>query len=352
MLERFLLGFEGTRLTENVRALLKQRLAGVALFRRNWESVEGLLAMTEEIRAAAPAPVLIGLDQEGGTPFSLPEPFTQWPAPAELGRLGDVPVIEDIAAAMGRELRAVGVNLNFAPMLDLHVHPQSPVTRGRSFGSDPQRVAEMGAAVVRGMAREGILSCAKHFPGHGDALADPHVDLPAYSGDLARLRGAELVPFAAAVRAGVPMVMTAHILLPRVDPQWPASLSSQLLCGTLRKEMKFDGVILADDIGMGAIRKKYGLGEAAIRAFAAGTDLVALCHNPAAIAPVLACVEDAATKGEFNAEDTRASLERIPRLRNACAPLEKDRPALGVIGCAEHRALAEELQRKIASAKG
>ncbi len=181
---------------------------------------------------------------------------------------------------------------------------------------------------------------------------DPHENLPVFTGDMTRLRSAELVPFTEAIRAGVPMVMTAHILLPRVDEERPASLSRRLLRGLLREEMKFDGVILADDIGMGAIRKKYGLGEAAIQALQAGTDVVALCHDETATAPVLACVEDSAAKGEFKADALRASEKRITKLRDACARLEKQRPPLDVIGCAEHRALADRVRREIQKGPG
>src|SRR5215472_5531688 len=151
---------------------------------------------------------------------------------------------------MALELRAVGCNLDFAPMLDLHVNPNSPVTKDRSFGADPQLVAKLGAAFARGLHSGGVLSCAKHFPGHGDASVDPHLDLPVFEGTMGRLKSTELVPFAAAIAAGVPLVMTAHILLPRVEPEIPASLSRGILYGVLRQKMDFNGLILTDDLGM------------------------------------------------------------------------------------------------------
>ena len=211
--------------------------------------------LTDAIRRAAKQPVLIGIDQEGGTRFSLPPPFTAWPSPAELGALDDVTLVEQVARAMARELRAAGVNLDFAPMLDLATNPASPVTSGRSFGADPQKVARMGVAFLRGLAAEGILACAKHFPGHGDAAVDPHIDLPRFDGTRERLTRQELVPFAAAIAASVPTIMTAHILLPQLDPDRPASISPVVLQELLRRQLRFDGVILADDLGMGAIAK-------------------------------------------------------------------------------------------------
>ncbi len=248
-----MLGFDGDSLPGKLAEYLARGLAGVVLYQRNFANAERLQKLTAAIRQAAGRPVLIGIDQEGGTRFALREPFTTWPSAAELGRLGDVDSVEQVARAIATELRAVGCNLNFAPMLDLHVNPESPVTKDRSFGSDPNHVARMGATFDRGLRRGGLLSCAKHFPGHGDAVVDPHLDLPVFGGTMERLESAELVPFAAAVAAGVPLVMTAHILLPLIDPENPASLSRTMLDGVLRRRLRFDGVILADDLGMGAI---------------------------------------------------------------------------------------------------
>src|ERR1700687_9033 len=225
VLARFMLGFQGDSLPGELAEYLARGLAGVVLYPPNFKRAQGLCALTLAIPRAAGRPVLIGIDQEGGTRFALREPFTAWPSAAELGRLGDVESVEQVARAMATELRAVGCNLNFAPMLDLHGNSESPVTRDRSFGSDPNLVAKMGGAFDRGLRSGGVLSCAKHFPGHGDAAVDPHLDLPVFAGTMERLEAAELVPFAAAIAAGVPLVMTAHIMLPRIDPENPASLS-------------------------------------------------------------------------------------------------------------------------------
>src|SRR5690348_1899214 len=238
-----MLGFPGRELSAELTGLLAGGLAGVAIYPRNFRDLAELSRLTRAIRQAASRPVLIGIDQEGGTKFSLGEPFTAWPSPAELGRLANPQLAEQMARAMARELRAVGVNLNFAPMLDLATNPNSPVTSGRSFGNDPEAVAQMGCAFTRGFEAEGIFPCAKHFPGHGDAAVDPHLDLRCFEGTRERLIARELVPFAAAIRAGVPLIMTAHILLPRIDPRSPASLSNELLQSILRMQLGFDGII-------------------------------------------------------------------------------------------------------------
>jgi beta-N-acetylhexosaminidase len=341
-----MLGFDGDSLPGELAENLARGLAGVVLYRRNFASVQGLLELTSAIREAAGRPVLIGIDQEGGTRFALRESFTAWPSAAELGRVGDVESVEQVARAMAAELRAVGCNLNFAPMLDLHVNPESPVTKDRSFGSDPNLVARMGAAFDRGLRSGGVLSCAKHFPGHGDAAVDPHLDLPVFAGTMERLESAELVPFAAAVGAGVPLVMTAHILLPQIDPKNPASLSRTMLEGVLRRRLRFDGVILADDLGMGAIAKRYAPGEAAVQTLRAGTDIAMLCHDWSAVAPAIAAVRRAKLEGRFDGDEWRASLDRIERACNR-AEAPGPGPSIEILGCKEYQQLAERIRARL-----
>ena len=210
----------------------------------------------------------------------------------------------------------------------------------------PNLVARMGAAFDRGLRSGGVLSCAKHFPGHGDAAVDPHLDLPVFAGTMERLESAELVPFAAAVAAGVPLVMTAHILLPQIDPENPASLSRAMLDGVLRRRLRFDGVILADDLGMGAIAKRYGPGEAAVQTLRAGTDIAMLCHDWSAVAPAIAAVRKAKQEGRFDEDEWRASFERIER---ACVQAEAagPGPSIEILGCEEYQQLAEGIRARL-----
>jgi beta-N-acetylhexosaminidase len=346
VLARFMLGFDGDSLPGQLADYLARGLAGVVLYQRNFTSAESLKELTSAIRRAAGGPVLIGIDQEGGTRFALGEPFTAWPSAADLGRLGDAESAEQIARAMAVELRAVGCNLNFAPMLDLHTNAESPVTRERSFGADPQLVAKMGAAFARGLHSGGVLCCAKHFPGHGDAAVDPHLDLPVFEGTMERLESTELVPFAATVAAGVPLVMTAHILLPHIDPETPASLSRGMLDGVLRRRLKFNGVILADDLGMGAIAKRYGAGDAAVRTILAGTDVAMLCHDWSAVAPAIAAVRKAREERRFDEDEWRSALGRIERT-SAQSESTGPAPPLSVVGCNEHRRLARQVRARL-----
>ncbi len=351
MLHKFVLGFQGTSLPDELAVLLEAGLAGVAIFHRNFETLEGLRSLTDQIQQAAKRPVLIGTDQEGGTKFSLPEPFTPWPSPTQLGLVDDPQLVEQMAWAMARELRAVGCNLNFAPMLDLAMNPASPVTQHRSFGADPHKVARLGAAFIRGLAAEKVLACAKHFPGHGDTQIDPHEDLPVFHGTAERLERVELVPFAEAISARVPVIMTAHILLPQIDPERPASLSRRVLWETLRQRLGFGGAILADNLGMGAIARRFGPGDAAVETFLAGSDLALLCHDWAAVRPALEAVEKALHSGQFYSAEWQASQERISQL---CARIEasaRETESLEVVGCAEHRALAAEIRARVQEAR-
>lgn len=346
-LEKFVLGFEGTSLPEELRELLAGGLAGVVIFPRNFASLDGLARLTSEVRRTARRPVLIGIDQEGGPRFSLPEPFTPWPSAAELGLLDSPELVEKQARAMARELLSVGCNLDFAPMLDLHIQPGSPVTTDRSFGADPHKVGRLGAAFARGLAAESLLACGKHFPGHGDTQVDPHEDLPIFRGDSARLAQMELVPFGAVIEAGAPLLMTAHILLPEIDGTRPASLSRTILHGILRERLGFRGAILADDLGMGAIRKRWSAPEAGVQTFQAGTDLTLLCHDWTAVPPALERVAGALDEGAFDHREWKESHKRIEGLRARVEAASSRTPPLGVVGCREHRALAREIRARL-----
>lgn len=341
-----MLGFQGHTIPDELAEYIALGLAGVALYPQNFRSVEHLRDLTAEIRQIAGRPILIGIDQEGGTRFALREPFTAWPSAAELGRVGDLALTEQVTRAIAMELRAAGCNLNFAPMLDLHVNPKSPVTTDRSFGSNPHHVAEMGVAFARGLREGGVLACAKHFPGHGDAIVDPHMDLPVFMGTMERLESAELVPFQSAVAANVQLVMTAHILLPQIDPENPASLSPILLEDVLRGHMGFNGVILADDLGMGAIAKRCGPGAAAVKSLVAGTDIAMLCHDWSAVAPAIAAVRKARDEERLDDREWDASLGRIESVyAQAEAPVPE--LPLSILGSEEFRALAENARARL-----
>jgi beta-N-acetylhexosaminidase len=195
-----------------------------------------------------------------------------------IGELGQAPLAEAAGSLLARELRAVGFDLDFAPVVDVDSNPANPVIGDRSFGSSPQVCARLGAAVVRGIQDSGVAACAKHFPGHGDTLQDSHLTLPRLPHDLDRLRRVEWPPFAAAIRAGVASVMTAHVIFEALDPELPATLSPRALA-PLRGELGFEGVIISDDLEMAAIARGWPMDVAAPMALTAGCDLILVCHH-------------------------------------------------------------------------
>jgi len=269
-------GFVGTTLPDWLAARLAAGLAGVCLFGQNVESRDQLRALTAAIRAANPD-ALIAIDEEGGDVSRLYQSTgSPFPGNALLGRIDDLDYTARVATAVGLELRAVGVNLNFAPDVDINSNPDNPVIGVRSFGDDAERVAAHGGVWVAAHEATGVATSAKHFPGHGDTAHDSHLALPVVDLPLAELRRRELLPFEAAVAAGASTVMSSHILLPRLDAGNPATFSAAVLGGLLRGELGFRGVIVSDALDMVGASGGIGIAEAAVRAIAAGCDLLCI----------------------------------------------------------------------------
>lgn len=247
-------------------------IKSVCLFGKNVESPEQLRQLCADLRGVMGQDALIALDHEGG---AIIRP-TFWPfAPSamSLGAADQPALTEEMNAVLARQLRSVGINWNFAPVLDVNVNPQNPVIGERAYGADPALVARHGLAALRGQAREGVAACVKHFPGHGDTFQDSHLDLPHVAGSRAELETSELRPFRELLPE-TPALMTAHIVFDSLDPQYPATLSKKILTDLLREEWGYDGVIVTDSMGMKAIDDHYGRGEAGVLALEAGADLV------------------------------------------------------------------------------
>jgi beta-N-acetylhexosaminidase len=272
-------GFDGKSLPASTAGLIDLGLAGAILFKWNVGSPEEVASLCRSLKErAGPRPFLNCADQEGGRVARLRDGFTPLPPMRRLGELGQTSLAESAGSVLARELRAVGFDLDFAPVVDVDSNPANPVIGDRSFGSSPQVCARLGAAVVRGIQDSGVAACAKHFPGHGDTLQDSHLTLPRLTHDLERLRQVEWPPFAAAIQAGVASVMTAHVIFEALDAEFPATLSARALA-PLRRELGFDGVIISDDLEMAAIARDWPVGEAAPMALSAGCDLVLVCHR-------------------------------------------------------------------------
>lgn len=348
----FMIGFEGTEpdaaLLETVR---RHQPGGVILFKRNLRNPEQVLALTEALQHQTDSPpLLVAIDQEGGRVWRMPEPFTVFPAAGAVGRWGLDSVACAAARVIARELIAVGINLNFSPVLDVHTNPANPVIGDRALASDPSRVAPLARAILVGFREVGILGCGKHFPGHGDTDADSHHELPFVRHDRTRLEAVELAPYRAlladAPRA-LDMIMTAHVTYPALDPHRPATLSPPILQGLLRGKLGYRGVIVTDDLEMGAITGSNAPEEAALRAFRAGADLLLFCHTPAHLPSSVACLRKALDAGTLSWPRVARSLRRLAKLKRrlrARLPDEGWREILrGRIGCDEHRRVAERV---------
>jgi len=240
-----------------------------------------IAALQDRARAKGLPPLFVAVDQEGGRVQRLRPPhYTRRPAQREIGSAGSVDGARAAARSLGEELRSLGFNWNFAPVLDVDSNPKNPIIGDRSYSSDPETVAAFGAAAVRGFQEDaGILACGKHFPGHGDTDTDSHLALPTIPRSRAALDATELVPFRAAIGAGLAAIMTAHILFPALDPVLPATLSSTILTGLLRGELGFNGLLITDCLEMKGVAARWGEPEAAVLAVEAGADILLCCHT-------------------------------------------------------------------------
>jgi beta-N-acetylhexosaminidase len=334
-----MLAFEGLSLPPWARGVIEGGgAAGATLFRHdNVRDAEQVRALTDELQALVPSgapPLLVAADQEGGQLIALGEDTTPFPGNMALGAVGDVAVAGDVARAIGAELRALGVNVNYAPVCDLATNPSNPALGVRSFGEDPAAVAELVAATVRGLQAEGVAATLKHFPGKGEAGLDSHLDLPVLTVSRDRLEGLELRPFEAGIEAGARLVMTGHAAVPsltgRVD--LPASLAEAILVGLLRDRLGFDGVAITDALDMGGFLRGRRPGEGAVEALRAGNDLLLLAG------------EEEAQRAILEEVGRGRSGTRVEALRRWAGGFP--RPALDVVGCERHRALARQVAER------
>lgn len=342
-------GFSGHTAPDDLRRLVSEfDLAGVIYFGRNFaQPVDPRQAveLSREVSAlAADWPFWVSVDQEGGRVARLKDPFTVWPPAATLGRSGDDTLAGRYAAALAAELRAVGINLDWAPVLDVHSNPANPVIGDRALSNDPQVAARLGVAVIRGLQDAGVAACGKHFPGHGDTSVDSHEALPVVEHDRRRLDAIEFVPFRAAIDAGVAAIMTAHVLVPELDDRNVASFSRRVVSDILKGDLHFGGVVVSDDLGMKAVSASTPLPEAAVAAIKAGCDVALLCNSTvgeqwAAIEALVHAVE-AGDIPQTRVDDAwrrqRLVKERFFATPWTGVPLDR-------VGAGEHRAVAEEM---------
>jgi beta-N-acetylhexosaminidase len=269
--------------------------------------------------------------------------FTDVPSARAVGRANDPQLAREIGRILARELRAVNADWDLAPVLDVDTNPKNPVIADRSYSADPARVAALGAQVVLGLQELGVAACGKHFPGHGDTWQDSHQELPTIDHPMDRLDRVELPPFKAAIDAGVATIMTSHIVFSQIDSAVAATMSDPILQGILRRRLGFDGVIVSDDLEMKAIASNYGIEQVITRGARAGIDLFFICHDVELQHRALDILIKAVETGEVPRERVEDANRRIDAVVTKYYQPPVDEEMLRVVGCDEHRAVAEKV---------
>ncbi|ASN04674.1 glycoside hydrolase family 3 protein [Virgibacillus necropolis] len=350
-----------TEMLPEIEQMVKDyHLGGVILFRENVVTTEQTAKLVADYQEASEKyGLLMTIDQEGGIVTRL-QSGTDMPGNMALGATRSTEISHDVGQAIGEELKALGINMNLAPVLDVNNNPDNPVIGVRSFGESPQLVAELGIAYTKGLQSTGVAATAKHFPGHGDTAVDSHLGLPEVPYDLERLREVELYPFQRAMEAGIDAIMTAHVTFPKIDDtkviskkdgteiSLPATLSHKVLTGLMREDMGFEGLIITDALNMGAIQDHFGSVDAAIRAVKAGSDIVLM---PVGLEEVANGLYDAVESGEISEERIEASVERILTLKIKRGIIKEENPtpiseiienANEVVGSEAHKQVEKE----------
>lgn len=351
--QMFFIGFHPVDLPERYAEFIERNgLGGIILFTRNVKSAEQTRALTASAQAAARRsrqglPLAISIDQEGGIVVRMSEEagYTHMPGNMALGAADDETLTYRTARIMAAEMRAVGVNWNLAPVLDVNNNPTNPVIGVRSYGEDPSLVARHGVAAIRGFQSGNVAACAKHFPGHGDTAVDSHLALPVIPHGRDRLKAVELAPFQAAFEAGLDSVMTAHVFFPALEPTpgLPATLSRNVMTGLLREEMGFEGVICSDCLEMKAIADNYSHEQTAIMAVEAGVDALLISHTWDVQMAMYQALVQAVKDGRVSESRIDESACRVVRMKLARG-MDKEIPS--AIGTGEHKAVALEAARR------
>ena len=353
-------GISGLTPTKDEIDLVKRGVGGIILFARNVQEPAQVAELSRELKAAAPGPLLVSIDQEGGRVQRLRPPFwTAWPSMRRLGQIDEqggilglngTAVAEKVGRLIARELSACGIDLDYAPVVDVDTNPLNPVIGDRSFGRDPKRVARLGVAFAQGLERNQVASCVKHFPGHGDTSQDSHLTLPRLAHDKQRLWEVELVPFVAAARAGLASVMTAHVRFEAFD-RLPATLSPVSL-ELLRRDVEFSGCCISDDLEMRAISETWGVPDAAELAVGAGCDAVLVCHTLRHQHDSIDAIARGARAGPLSRERLNEASLRVAVLQRFARKAAAIDPMAAGAACAteEHRHFAAQLSEGAAVA--
>ncbi|MFU0825613.1 beta-N-acetylhexosaminidase [Clostridium sp.] len=317
--QMFIVGIDGYDLNDNSKSLIeKYKVGGFILFKDNIKNVNQLLSLTNSLKmenSSNKIPLFLSVDEEGGKVTRMPDELKSFPTNKVIGKINDEDFSNKIGKTIASEIKSFGFNMDFAPVLDINNNPKNPVIGSRSFGSNPDVVTKLGIETMKGIQSENVISVVKHFPGHGDTSVDSHIGLPSVNNDLKRLEEFELIPFKNAIENKADAVMIAHILLPKIDEKNPSSMSKTIITDILRNNLKFNGVVITDDMTMGAITKNYDINDAAVKSIKAGSDIVLICHGYDNEIKVINSLKNAVLKGEITEERIDESVYRILKLK-------------------------------------
>ena len=339
----FTVGFYGKAVTEDLKGLLARGVGGVIFFARNVGTPAEVLELNRDIKRSAGRPLLLAIDQEGGQVARLRQGFTEIPPMRAVGATGNSALARDLGKLIGRELRAVGFDMNYAPVLDIDTNPDNPIIAARSFGRTPEVVTEMGLALAAGLQEAGVAACGKHFPGHGDTSQDSHLELPTLPHAMERLERVELAPFQAAAKAGIASFMTAHVIFEAVDSEYPATMSRAVLTGILREKLGYDGMVVTDDVEMKAIADNYGVEEAVLLGLNAGVDHFLCCHTAELAHRAIESVVKAVESGKVSRETLATATRRFAQVRTRYEKPIGTAAGLEVLRSPEHLAIVTRI---------
>ena len=342
-------GFDGPSLPNHVRdALSNGSLGGVILFARNVETPDQVASLNAQVYKACDDRLpMVSVDQEGGRVQRIKEPATRIPPMGMVGATNDADLCAKVGEVIGAELEAMGFNTNFAPIADIFTNPENTVIGDRAFGTDPDHCARMAGALMLGLNMAGITPCAKHFPGHGDTLLDSHFALPVVEHDVERLRSVELRPFQRLISARVPMIMTAHIMMPAIDTTHPITFSEQGISQLLRQRLHFGGVVVSDDLEMKAVADRYSIEEMMALGVRAGVDLYLVCHTHEKWVEAFEALVHMGEQSSFDRERIAMSAGRVKTLeRDYFRPWTRPTDLLSKLGTPEHYAIIDEVRRR------
>ena len=316
--QMILAGVSGTTMDANAKQLISQfHVGGIIFYKNNFETPAQAVQFVNQLKAgnSSSLPLLLGVDQEGGRVTRLPGGLVNFPPNKQIGQVNNPDFSYKVGTLLGQELKEFGLNLDFAPVLDINSNPNNPVIGDRSFGNNAEIVSKLGIQTMKGIQSQNVITTIKHFPGHGDTSVDSHLDLPIVNKSLKELKELELIPFERAINQGADVVMVAHILLSQLDKTNPGTMSKAVMTDLLRKQLGFTGVIITDDMTMGAITEHFDIGKASVESVKAGSDIILVGHDYNNVVKIISSIKTAVHNGEISEQRINESVERIIHLK-------------------------------------